>query len=227
MTDKNLTEVAIILDRSGSMESIREDMEGGFARFVKDQRKLPGECVLSLYQFDDEYEVVYEEKDIQRVTKLGLVPRGGTALLDAVGRSIVKIGERLAKKSEDERPGGVIVLIITDGHENASREYTKGKVRQMIGEQESKWNWKFIYLSADAKAFDDAVAMGMSHTHVGVYGASAGGTRALYSNLSANVGSYRSAVANSRAEEWTAGGLGAVLADENEDEEEKPVTSGS
>jgi uncharacterized protein YegL len=198
MTDKNLTEVAIILDRSGSMSSIREDMEGGFRRFVEDQRKEPGRCVLSLYQFDNEFSVVFEERDVREVSSLGLSPRGSTALLDAVGRSCLKIGERLAKKPEDLRPGGVVVMVITDGHENASKEWTKSSVRQLVERQQRDYNWKFVYLGADMAAFTDAGALGIATA--AMYTASARGTEALYNVTSNSIGQYRAAVRGGTAD---------------------------
>jgi uncharacterized protein YegL len=201
MTDNNLTEVAVILDRSGSMTSIRSDMEGGFKQFVADQRKLPGRCVMSLYQFDNEYEVVFEERDVHQIEGLTLVPRGGTALLDAVGRSVVKIGERLAKKSESERPGGVVVMIITDGHENASREWSRARVKEAVERQQKDYHWKFIYLGADMGAFTEAAAIGMVAAQ---FTASPLGAQALYHTTSNSVGNYR-------AEVKTRGGIGASL----------------
>lgn len=164
MPDPNRTEIAVILDRSGSMEIIKDDMVGGFAAFVNEQRAAPGALRMSLYRFDDEVETVYEDREASEVGPLELLPRGSTALLDAVGKAIVCIGERLRKKPEAERPGVVIVLVITDGHENASREYDVAKVRQMIEHQERVYNWKFVYLGADAQGFAEARDQGFTRS---------------------------------------------------------------
>ncbi len=161
MANHESTEIAIILDRSGSMQTIREDMEGGFKAFVSKQRKEPGACVLSLYQFDDLYEVVYEAKPLKHVKALKLEPRGSTALLDGVGKSIAKIAARHDELPESERPGAVIVLVITDGHENASTEWNLAGVRKTVASAERERNWRFVFLGADANAFDDAQGMGI------------------------------------------------------------------
>lgn len=192
MTDKNLTEVAIILDRSGSMSTIRTDMQGGFKSFVADQRGLPGRCVFSLYQFDDSHETVYEERDINQIESLELVPRGSTALLDAMGRSIVRIGERLAKKPEAQRPGGVIVLVITDGQENASREFNADQIRAMVKRQETEWNWKFAFLGANIDAFATGSALWVGAN--ANFTASPKGVQNMYIGTSNMLRNYRSAV---------------------------------
>src|SRR5437879_5693749 len=111
MTNQNLTHIVAILDRSGSMMSIREDMQGGFNNFIAEQAKTPGEVRVSLYQFDTEYDTVYENKPLAEVPALVLEPRGGTALLDAVGRTITTVGQKLAQLDEDDRPGLVVVVI--------------------------------------------------------------------------------------------------------------------
>jgi hypothetical protein len=106
------------------MQSIREDTVGGFDAFIAEQREQPGECRVTLAQFDDQYELVYADRPIQEVPGLVLQPRGTTALLDAIGRLVTDAGAGLAALPEAERPGTVIVGIMTDGHENASKEWT-------------------------------------------------------------------------------------------------------
>lgn len=162
MANKDKTEIAIILDRSGSMQSICADMEGGFRSFVDRQRGEPGECVLSLYQFDDRYDVVYEAKPLSDVTALKLQPRGSTALLDGVGKSVANIAARHDALPEGERPAAVIVLVITDGQENASTEWKLADVRKAVEAAERQRNWRFVFLGADANAFADARAMGIA-----------------------------------------------------------------
>ena len=123
MTRSDLTHLYFLLDRSGSMQSIKSDIEGGFAAFVDEQRKAPGECLANLSQFDDVYEVVYADRPLADVPPLDLQPRNMTALHDAMGRLITDAGAKLAAIPEDERPGTVIVAIMTDGLENASQEW--------------------------------------------------------------------------------------------------------
>jgi hypothetical protein len=194
MTDPNKTVIAVVLDRSGSMLAIQDDMEGGFAQFVAEQRALPGECTLSLYQFDSEYEVVYEDLPLCDVPPLSIVPRGSTALLDAVGRSIKRLGERLAAKPEHERPGAVVVMVITDGEENASREVKRHVLKKAIEKQQRKYNWRFMYLGADASAFSEAASLGIQAA--ARYSPDTSGVNRLYVASSAAVASFRSRVAS-------------------------------
>ena len=115
MTNPHLTHLYFLLDRSGSMNSIVEDTVGGFDAFIAEQRKTPGECRVTLAQFDDAYEEVYADHPIADVPSLVLQPRGTTALLDSVARIVLDAGKRLAALPEDQRPGTVIVGIMTDG----------------------------------------------------------------------------------------------------------------
>ena len=96
MTDPSYTDITMVLDRSGSMQSIKDDTVGGFDAFVDEQRRLPGRCTVSLVQFDNEYEEVYTGRDLAEVPSLTLVPRGSTAMLDAIGRAANATGVRLA-----------------------------------------------------------------------------------------------------------------------------------
>lgn len=193
MTDRNKTELAFIVDRSGSMASIREAMIVGFNAFCADQQKLPGQCTVSLYQFDNEYDVVYEERPLDAAT-MQLEPRGYTALYDAVGRSIRLIGERLARKPEHERPASVVVVIITDGHENASKEMSYEHVAVTMKEHETKYNWRFAFMGS--KGLADAQRMGIATQSMGAYVASASGVRSMYRNIGQAITSYRSDVAD-------------------------------
>jgi hypothetical protein len=158
MTDQNLVLIAVLLDRSGSMEAVKSDTEGGFNAFVDTQRNEPGEARVTLAQFDTEYEVVYANRPIVDVPRLSLQPRGGTALYDALGRLITDVGAELAALDEAQRPGTVIVVVLTDGHENSSVEWTHPAVTAAIKRQETDYSWDFIFLGANM----DAVAVGTS-----------------------------------------------------------------
>src|SRR5262245_51606472 len=111
----DLTELVMVIDRSGSMSAIKDDAEGGINQFIDDQKKLPGACSLTLVQFDTVYDFVHKGVPIHTVGKYDLVPRGSTALLDAVGRAIFETGERLKGIAEPARPGLVVFVIVTDG----------------------------------------------------------------------------------------------------------------
>ena len=159
--NRNLTDITLVVDRSGSMQDIREDAEGGINAFIEEQCKQPGETLLTLLQFDTEYELLHNGRPVADVPKYRLVPRGMTALLDAVGRAINETGERLSKLPEADRPGLVVFVIMTDGMENSSHEFTKQQIRQLIEEQQSTYSWQFTFLGADQDAFAEASGMGI------------------------------------------------------------------
>ncbi|ORM31847.1 vWA domain-containing protein [Williamsia sp. 1135] len=158
MTDPDRTLLAILLDRSGSMASIQDDTEGGFNTFIDKQRLAAKFVGVTLAQFDTEYDVVYTNRSIDEVPTLDLQPRGGTALYDGIGRLITEVGRDLASLPESERPGAVTVVVLTDGHENSSREWTHDAVKAAITRQEQHYAWDFLFLGANM----DAVAVGTS-----------------------------------------------------------------
>lgn len=155
----DLCDLTVVMDRSGSMASVRDEAVNGLNRFVAEQKKQDGHCLFTMVQFDTHYEFVHRAVPIGEVPALDLKPRGMTALLDAVGRAINETGERLAAMPEAERPGLVVFVILTDGHENASREFTPHQVREMIARQEKEYSWQFTYLGANQDAFASAAAM--------------------------------------------------------------------
>ena len=140
-----LTEIAFILDRSGSMMSQRDATIMGFNRFLREQREGPGLARFTLALFDDQYETPYSSIPLSEVidlTKKSFVPRGTTALLDAVGRTIDELGARLAALPETARPGQVMVAILTDGLENASERFTLREVSERIAHQREVYRWQ-------------------------------------------------------------------------------------
>ena len=153
--------IAIILDRSGSMQRVKSDTEGGLKAFLDAQTEAPGETTVSLYQFDDRYEVVYENRPLADIPSYTLQPRGATALYDAVGRTINAVGQQLADTPEADRPAEVIVVILTDGHENASREFSQAAIKSAITLQQDEHGWKFVFLGADQDAFEAGGSMGI------------------------------------------------------------------
>jgi hypothetical protein len=156
MTDPQRALIAVLLDRSGSMESIKSDTEGGFNAFVDGQRSESLDVRFTLAQFDTQYEVVYDNRPVGDVPRLELQPRGGTALYDALGKLITEVGAELAAMPDDKRPGRVTVVVLTDGHENSSKEWTHDAVSAAIRRQEHDYAWDFVFLGANM----DAVAIG-------------------------------------------------------------------
>ncbi len=191
---KNKTDITIILDRSGSMESVKRDTIGGFNNFLGEQQKVDGEASLSLVQFDDQYEVVYEDKDIRaadRLTEATFQPRGSTALFDAVGRTINAVGQRLAALPEEERPDKVLLVIMTDGFENASHEFTAAKISEMISHQHNVYKWEFMFIGANQDAVLSAREIGIQASAALTYAANSDGTQAAYDMISDKVRNYR------------------------------------
>lgn len=192
MTKANSTEIVIVVDRSGSMSPIAADMRGGFDTFIAEQRKLPGDCAVTLAQFDDKHDIVYAGTPIGNVPPLELVPRGSTALLDAIGRTIDAVGSRLAAMKEAERPGKVMFVIITDGQENASKEYNRKRVFDMITTQQKDFAWEFIYLGANQDAIGASRDLGIAAGRGVNFSATKGaGAQGVMRGISSNAASYR------------------------------------
>lgn len=194
---EDYTHLAVILDRTGSMESIRDDTIGGFNAFLNEQKAEPGSASLTLVQFDsqDPYEVIHRFKDIKEVPELTretFVPRATTPLLDALGRGINDLEHSLSEMEEDARPKRVVMVIITDGQENASREFNKGQIQKMIKEKQEKLDWQFVFLSADLDAIRDAVNSGIRPQSAMAFSKDAQGTAAAWSSASARISEYRS-----------------------------------
>jgi hypothetical protein len=191
---KNKTDITIILDRSGSMDSVKTDTIGGFNSFLEGQQKIAGEAALSLVQFDDQYEAVYIDKNINiadKLTDATFQPRGMTALYDAIGRTVNAVGQRLAALTENERPDKVLLVIMTDGFENSSREFNAAKIAEMINHQRSFYKWEFMFIGANQDAVLSAKEIGLP-THAALtYAPNAAGTQAVYSAMMEKVANYR------------------------------------
>ena len=157
----DLTDITLVVDRSGSMEEVRTDAEGGVNSFIVEQAKESGEALLTLMQFDTEYDLVHKGVPVSQVPAYRLVPRGMTALLDAIGRAISETGERLSNMNEQDRPGLVIFVVMTDGLENSSKEFSKDRITEMIKHQQEEYGWQFTFLGANQDAFAEADAMGI------------------------------------------------------------------
>lgn len=187
MTDQNLTHLAILVDRSGSMGSIAKDMNGGIRQLLADQAKAPGSVVVDVTTFDTIVEFPFEGVRPDDIKVDVLVPRGGTALNDALGATIVRLGEKLAALNEDDRPGHVIFVIATDGAENSSREYTTAQVAAMVTEQREKWGWEFIFMAANIDAFATGRDYGFNRDQTIAFQASGLGAQSSYAAASQSV----------------------------------------
>lgn len=159
---KDLTEIVIVLDESGSMSSCKSDTIGGFNEFLSTQKKIKGEANVTLVKFSDYYKVVNDGTALEHVSPLNesnYTPSYSTALLDAVGRTINSVGNRLSLLPEDQRPEKVIFAVITDGYENASKEFTREKIFEMVTHQKTKYNWEFLFLGADIDAWGKEIGI--------------------------------------------------------------------
>jgi uncharacterized protein YegL len=165
---ENLTELVAILDRSGSMYGLTEETIAGYNKFIAEQKELPGEANLTTILFDDQYDILHDGvplREIRSITTREYYTRGSTALLDALGKTINTVGQKLAHTQEEERPGKVLFLVITDGYENASQEFSAKQIRKMVEHQREKYKWEFLFLGANIDAFATASSMGICHAY--------------------------------------------------------------
>lgn len=165
MCKKNFVHVCFVIDESGSMGGTEQDVIGGFKKVVDEQKEnKEGSCSVSYYKFASNVEKVFVGKDVNDVEYLDgkYNPGGLTALFDGVGTAIDEIGAWLNDMKEEDRPEKNIIVIMTDGGENNSKEYSASKVKEMIKHQEDKYNWTFVYMGSDISNADDANSLGIS-----------------------------------------------------------------
>jgi uncharacterized protein YegL len=197
----DLVEIACVVDRSGSMASICSDAIGGFNSFLANQKTQLGSTRFTLVLFDDQYDVIHNGSDIQVVENLNtttFVPRGSTALLDAIGKTIDDIGARLSRTPEPERPGKVILAILTDGEENSSEVYTPEKVEAMLRHQQEKYQWEVVFLAANQDAIMAAKKLAIPSENAFNFCASPEGVEMAFSALSDDINHRRENYRNSR-----------------------------
>ena len=190
----NHTEIVCILDRSGSMLHLWDEAIIGFNAFIDDQLKVPGTANCTLVLFDDYYEEVYAGKplaDIPVLTREVYSPRGFTALLDAVGRTVDTVGARLAALPEHQRADKVCVCILTDGLENASHEYTSERVKEMVIHQQDKYGWAFICRQPKCLGYRSCAAMGYRWKNTASFTSTSKGIREAYGTMSSTTSAYR------------------------------------
>ena len=185
------THVSVVLDRSGSMASIADDVIGGFNGFLSEQRAASGKATLSLVQFDsqDPYEKIYNFQllpTVPELTRKTFVPRGMTPLLDAVGMNIEELDATLARLGDGERPAKILVVVVTDGQENHSQRFRHQDIKRLI-DARTELGWEFVFLAADLGAFEDAERMGFRESHRMAFDKSGRGARDAFGDFSKNV----------------------------------------
>lgn len=190
---KDATHIAVLLDRSGSMSSVKDETISGYNAFVKEQRGAGDNASLSLVQFNSQgIDALQEFTPIKSVPDLNgdtFQPRGMTPLLDALGKTICSTGKSLEAIPEDNRPDKVVFVVITDGQENASHEFTKSRIKEMIEHQSSRYNWQFVYLGANQNAFTEASHVGIKMDNAADFVGAA--TADAFRATSSNVANYR------------------------------------
>jgi hypothetical protein len=219
------TRLALVLDRSGSMASIEEASVAGVNKFIEELKQVPGTATLKLVQFDDVFEEVFDtaiavapELTLSKTPKEGqktYEPRGSTALLDAIGRTVIELGTALAALPEEERPSKVIVVIMTDELEDASRLFSKDKVLAMITEQRDIYKWDFVYLGANQDAIATAATLGIDAASSITYKPNRAAAANVVSAMSAAVRRSRE---SGRSVSYTPGERKASLFEDEDDE---------
>ncbi|MDL2232517.1 VWA domain-containing protein [Ruminococcaceae bacterium OttesenSCG-928-L11] len=203
----NLTELIFILDRSGSMSGLESDTIGGFNSMLAKQQAEDGECRITTVLFDNQYELLHDRIDIKAVspiTEREYFVRGNTALLDAVGKTINKIGGVQKNTAEEYRADKVLFVITTDGMENASREFDYDKIKSMIERQKSKYGWEFIFLGANIDAVEVADRFGIARNRAQNFHNDSEGIELNYSVVSETVSAFRMAPAQAPlADDWS------------------------
>lgn len=200
--NSEITELVFILDRSGSMSSMKEEAIGGFNSFLKEQKDLPGEARITVALFDHEYMLLCDGKNIKEVEPLTdktYEPRGTTALMDAIGRTLDDVGKRInsaahtcnACGTNAKKPAKVLVAILTDGLENASRDYKKARINEMISHHKKNHDWQFLFLAANQDAFAEGGSMGVLHNMSMNYTMDSAGFTKGFKTLSASAKLYR------------------------------------
>jgi uncharacterized protein YegL len=189
VTDSEYVHYVLVIDRSGSMDVIREDTQGGIRAFIDKQMEgVDGnKRTVSMYQFDTVHDTLHDFALLEQAKGYVLTPRGGTALLDACGFAITKVGEKLAAMPEEKRPGYVMVVIATDGQENSSKEYTRAQVKEMIQRQQDEYGWRFTYIGANQDSFAEAGSIGIAAPSVLNYMSTGASTSSAWASAGASV----------------------------------------
>jgi uncharacterized protein YegL len=191
---KDVTELVFVLDKSGSMAGLEGDTIGGYNSILKKQQKGEGEVIVTTLLFNHQYELLHDRiniKGISPITEEDYEVGGTTALLDAIGFAIQKIKNVQKKTKEEERAEKVLFVITTDGMENASREFTSSKIKNMIQQQKKKHGWEFMFLGANIDAISTAAQFGIDEDFAVEYHADKEGTQLNYQVLNEAVMNFR------------------------------------
>ena len=191
---KGLTELVFILDKSGSMGGLEKDTIGGYNTTLQKQKSVEGDALVTTVLFDNNYDLLHDRIDINAVspiTEREYQVGGSTALLDAIGRTIHKIGNAQKNTAEDYRAEKVMFVIITDGEENSSREYSSEKIKAQIEHQKSKYGWEFIFLGANIDAVQTAARFGIDRNRAQNYHADSEGSEVVYNAIACATVAFR------------------------------------
>ena len=191
---KGLTELVFIVDRSGSMAGLEKDTISGFNSMLKEQAELAGEARVTTVLFDNQYRLLHDRIDIRAVaplTEKDYRVGGGTALLDAIGRTIKKIRAVQKQTAEEYRAEKVLFVIITDGEENSSRKYSAEQIKECIEHQQEKYGWEFVFFGANMDAVLEASKLGIAAEFARGWLANAAGTAMAYNAMSAIMAEIR------------------------------------
>lgn len=188
------TELVFILDKSGSMHGLEQDTIGGFNSMLQKQKELDGECRITTVLFDNRYELLHDRIDIRAVspmTEKEYQVGGTTALLDAIGRTVQKLVSVQKNTAKEYRADRVLFVIITDGQENASQEYSSDKVKGLIQLEKEKYGWEFVFLGANIDAVETAGRLGISRDRAVDYVPDGAGTALNFQMMSETVAAFR------------------------------------
>jgi hypothetical protein len=191
---QNFTSINILLDRSGSMQKVSDDTIGGLNTFLNEQRKVKGDAVVSLATFASDYTLIHDFAPLDQVGDISnktYKTAGFTALLDSIGKMVNGVGAKLAAINEADRPSQVLFVIISDGEENRSKEFTRAKIFEMISHQRDKYNWNFVYIGCNQDQIQEATNLGIAAQNAVIYDQTKGGTKRLFRSISENAKSYR------------------------------------
>ena len=191
---KGLVEMVFILDRSGSMRGLEADTVGGFNSLIEKQKQAPGEALVSLVLFDDQFEVVHHRRvitSLEPLTKDTYYVRGSTALVDAVARGIEKIKHVHRQLGIDNTPEKTMFVITTDGQENASKQYNSHQLKRLISEQQEKFGWEFLFLGANIDSFATAMSLGIQRNRAANFEANEEGIKKKFYAVNETIARFR------------------------------------
>ncbi len=190
---ENYTHISLILDRSGSMQSVKDDTIGGVNSFLQEQKDSGVDVTVTFVQFDNQYALMNDFtpiNDIALLNESSYIPRATTALLDAIGRTVNSVGEKLAQMKEEDRPSKVVTVVVTDGFENASKEFDTKTIKSMIKNQTDSYNWEFVFLGANQDAILTSSTLGINAGSTLSYAATSKGTKMAFDAVSRGVSEY-------------------------------------